>query len=115
MTISLSAEAGGTVSPAGDVVVEKGGFLEVTASYPTDDRLFYAWGGDCPTTSVFSATIRVPADRNRTLTARFGKAYRISPSAETDAIKAGLDQIAADAEADPSVLPFFSSPTAHIR
>ena len=105
VTISLSAEAGGTVSPAGDVVVEKGGFLEVTASYPTDDRLFYAWGGDCPTTSVFSATIRVPADRNRTLTARFGTAYRISPSAETDAIKAGLDQIAADADADPSVLP----------
>ena len=105
VTISLSAEAGGTVSPAGDVVVEKGGFLEVTASYPTDDRLFYAWGGDCPTTSVFSATIRVPADRNRTLTARFGTAYRISPSAETDAIKAGLDQIAANAEADLSVLP----------
>ena len=105
VTISLSAEAGGTVTPSGDVVVEKGGFLEVTASYPTADRLFYAWDGDCPTTAVFSATIRVPADRDRTLVARFGTAYYISPSVESDAIKAGLNQIATDAEGDPSVLP----------
>ena len=77
-TFTLAAEAGGSVSPSGTVEVEEGSYLEVTATATDDTKAFYAWGGNCPTTQVFSAKIRLPADCNRTVTARFGTAYFVS-------------------------------------
>ena len=111
----ISAEEGGSVTPSGEVLVNEGETLEIKA---TDGaKAFYAWEGDCPTTKVFTASIRVAADRDRTLKARFGTPYYVSTEgADADTtgrtlaaakatIKGALDQIEADVATDPSVIP----------
>lgn len=76
-TFTISAEEGGTVTPSGTVEVEEGTCLEITATASGDMKAFYAWSGNCPTTQVFSAKIRIQADCDRVLTARFGTAIYV--------------------------------------
>ncbi|MBR1920802.1 MAG: DUF2341 domain-containing protein [Kiritimatiellae bacterium] len=77
--ITVSAGAGGSVSPAlSGALYDEGDVVEVTATPSSDDSAFYAWEGNCPTLQVFTASLKLPVDQARSVTATFGKAYYVS-------------------------------------
>ena len=90
ISITAAAGAGGSVSPAlAAASYAKGAVVEVTATPADDTKAFYAWEGNCPTLQVFSASIKLPADRDRSVTAVFGRAWHVSAASGNDATADG--------------------------
>ena len=76
--VTVVADEGGTVEPALDGVWKDAGtMVEVKATAADATRAFYAWGGNCPTLEVFTASFKLPVDQPRTLTAQFGTAWYV--------------------------------------
>lgn len=46
---------------------------------------FYAWAGNCPTTRIFNASVTLPADQSRTLSAAFGMNYFVKTNGNDSA------------------------------
>ena len=90
VSITVAAGVGGTVSSAlSGAAVAKGSVIELTATPLDDTKAFYAWEGNCPTLQVFSASIALPADRDRSVTAVFGRAWHVSAANGDDATADG--------------------------
>ena len=89
-TVSVSAGAGGSVSePLDGALYDAGSVVEVTAM-PTDDTTaFYAWDGNCPTLQVFTASLKLPVDQPRSVTAVFGRAWHVRAADGDDATADG--------------------------
>ena len=102
--LSVAAEGGLAVTPATELWLDEGTTQTVEAVATGTDRLFYAWGGDCPTALVFTASIALPMDRPRTLTARAGKAWYVE--------KTGVDEEGAGrSPATPMATPRYAVET----
>ncbi len=85
VAITVAAGTGGTVSPALSAeAVAKGTTIALTATPDDNTTAFYAWAGDCPTGLVFTASIDLPADRARSVTAIFAPASYVSASRGDD-------------------------------
>ena len=80
--VMLSAGAGGTVSPSGELWLDAGSVLDISATASDAAHAFYAWDGNCPTLEVFTASIRLPVTEPRALKAVFGTALYVKPAAE---------------------------------
>ena len=77
--VTVAAGAGGSVSlPLSGALRDEGSVVEVTASPADSTTAFYAWEGNCPTLQVFNASLKLPIDQARSVTAIFGKAYHVS-------------------------------------
>lgn len=81
-TVSVSSGSGGSVSRMGDISVGAGEILSLTAVASDSSTAFYAWEGDVATQQIFTASIDLPADRDRSVRALFGKAYYVSPAGD---------------------------------
>ena len=91
-TVSITAAAGtgGSVSPAlAAASYAKGATVQITATPADDTKAFYAWEGNCPTLQVFSASITLPTDCDRSVTAVFGRAWYVSAADGNDATADG--------------------------
>ncbi len=75
---TISAGENGSVEPSGEKWMTAGSNVVVTATPASEAYGFYRWQGDCPETSVYTATLTLPADKPRTLTAAFGNAWYVS-------------------------------------
>ena len=76
--VTVTAGAGGAVEPVLDGEwIDAGTLVEVKATAADATKAFYAWGGNCPTLEVFTASFRLPVDRPRSLTAQFGTAWYV--------------------------------------
>ena len=80
--VMLSAGAGGTVTPSGELWLDAGSVLDISATASNAAHAFYAWDGNCPTLEVFTASIRLPVTEPRALKAVFGTALYVKPAAE---------------------------------
>ena len=90
VSVTVSAGAGGSVSPAlAGASYAKGATIQITATPADNTKAFYAWEGNCPTLQVFSASIALPADRDRSVTAVFGRAWHVSAANGNDATADG--------------------------
>lgn len=90
VSITVAAGAGGTVFPSlAGAAFAKGSVVEVTATPADNTKAFYAWEGNCPTLQVFNASITLPADRDRSVTAVFGRAWYVSAADGDDATADG--------------------------
>ncbi len=88
--ITAAAGAGGSVSPAlAAASYVKGATVQITATPADNTKAFYAWEGNCPTLQVFSASITLPADCDRSVTAVFGRAWYVSAADGNDATADG--------------------------
>ena len=80
--VTLSSGAGGTVTPSGELWLDAGSVLDISATASDAAHAFYAWDGNCPTLEVFTASIRLPVTEPRALKAVFGTALYVKPAAE---------------------------------
>ena len=80
-TVTLTAGAGGTVSPQGATVVEEGGTLVVTATPDSEAYGFHSWEGNGPELERFSRTFTLKVHEDVALEAVFGKAYYVKTAA----------------------------------
>lgn len=88
--VTVAAGAGGSVSlPLSGALRDEGSVVEVTASPADSTTAFYAWEGNCPTLQVFNASLKLPIDQARSVTALFGKAYHVSAADGDDATADG--------------------------
>ena len=92
--VALSAGDGGSVSPAGTAWYDAGTNLAVLATPADASSAFYAWGGNCPTLEVFSASFTLPVDGPRELAAQFATAWYVRP--EQDGYSDGNDGLSPD-------------------
>ncbi len=76
--VTITAGEGGEVSPSGDVVVEEGADLVITATATDAAKAFYKWTGDCPDAQMFASSIVVRVDKPMSLEAGFGTIRRVS-------------------------------------
>ena len=107
--VTVAAGAGGSVEPELDGAwVDDGTILDVTATATDDSKAFHSWGGNCPTLEVFSATMRLPVDRARTMSAVFAPHTEIAGGTDAEtaqAAGAAVAQAVSSASADaPSVV-----------
>jgi hypothetical protein len=94
VSITVAAGTGGSVSPAlAAASYAKGATVQITATPADDTKAFYAWEGNCPTLMVFSASIALPADRDRSVTAVFGRAWHVSAANGNDATADGTSAL----------------------
>ena len=92
--VTITAGEGGEVSPSGDVFVEDGSDLVVTATATDAAKALYAWSGDCPEEQMFASSIVVRVDKPMTLTASFGTIHRVTADGGVTALTNAIDQAA---------------------
>ena len=83
--VSVSSDEWGTVTPAGEFWSDAGTTVDVSAALKEPDDMahaFYAWGGNCPTLEVFSASFKLPVDCPQTISAKFGTAFYVKTAAD---------------------------------
>ena len=107
--VTVAAGAGGSVEPALDGAwVDDGTILDVTATATDDSKAFHSWGGNCPTLEVFTASMKLPVDRARTVSAVFAPCTEIVGGTDGEtaqAAGAAVAQAVSSASADaPSVV-----------
>ena len=96
--VTLTASAGGTVSPAGVTEVDEDGVLVVTAAATDAAHGFHSWSGDCPELERFSTNFTLHVTHDMTLSATFGTAYYLkTPDEGGDDANDGLDPTRAQA------------------
>ena len=81
--VTVAGDESCAVEPEGTDWYDAGTTLAVTATVAGTERAFYAWGGNCPTLEVFNASMVLPVDRPRSVTAISGKAFHAEAGKDT--------------------------------
>ena len=81
--VTVAGDESCAVEPEGTDWYDAGTALAVTATVAGTERAFYAWGGNCPTLEVFNASMVLPVDGPRSVTAISGKAFYAEAGKDT--------------------------------
>jgi hypothetical protein len=96
--LTITADTGGTVAPAGTFLASDEAPVLVTAT-PEEGKAFLKWTGDIPATLQYDNPLRLPATAPRTIQALFAPAVYAAPSATGDGTGSSWDNAATLANA----------------
>lgn len=91
--LTITADTGGTVAPAGTFLASDEAPVLVTAT-PEEGKAFLKWTGDIPATLQYDNPLRLPATAPRTIQALFAPAVYAAPSATGDGTGSSWDNAA---------------------